>query len=435
MKVLHLSTADSGGGAFRAAFRLHTGLRRLGVESKMLVLKAGSGDPNVIALKPRQDFFGRLSRKRRARRIHSDYEQYRATIPPGVEPFSDDRSPYTELVDQIPPCDLINLHWIGGFLDWQSFFKNAPHVPIVWRLADMGALTGGCHYDQGCGKFTASCGACPQLGSRNENDLSREVWQRRQNALVHRNVQVVGTSQWISGEARRSSLFKPFPVSVIPNGLDVEEFAPRDKGFSRDLWNIPRDAKVVLFAAESVANARKGFKHLADAVAGLRGIDKVLLVSVGGGKCELPAGVKHLPLGKVNNDRMLSTIYSAADVFVIPSLQESFGQTVIESLACGTPVVGFASGGIPDMVRPGLTGWLAETGNTIALRDAILSALSNDDARHAMAAHCRRIAIEEYSMEVQSRAYLTLYETLIARTAPNAANSGISGFAKPQAAG
>src|SRR6185295_15560755 len=196
---------------------------------------------------------------------------------------------------------------------------------------DMGAFTGGCHYDQGCGKFTASCGACPQLGSRDENDLSRKVWKSKKSALdIHEeDLHIVGPSNWIAGEAKRSSLFGKFPISVIPNGLDVDEFAPRDKNFSRDLWNIPRDAAVVLFAAESVANVRKGFAHLAQAVAGIRGVENLLLVSVGGGKCDLPAGLPHLALGKVTNDRMLSTIYSAADVFVIPSLQESFGQTVI----------------------------------------------------------------------------------------------------------
>lgn len=415
MRIVHVSTSDSGGGAFRAAQRLHSGLKRLGHDSKMLVLKAGSGDDAVTALKPRQDFVGRWRRKLRARRIHADYERYRPTIPPGVEPFSDSRSPYPELASQIPSCDVINLHWIGGFLDWASFFRSID-VPIVWRLADMGALTGGCHYDQGCGKFVDRCGACPQLGSRDENDLSRTNWVRRRDAISAAPIHVVGTSNWIAGEAKRSSLFGKFPVSVIPNGLDVEEFAPRDKGFSRDLWNIPRDAKVVLFAAESVANVRKGFRHLADAVAGIGGIDKLLLVSVGGGKCELPAGLRHLPLGKVNNDRMLSTIYSAADVFVIPSLQESFGQTVIESLACGTPVAGFASGGIPDMVRPGQTGWLAPTGDTQALRDAIVAALRDDAARSLMGKECRRVAVEEYSIEVQARAYTKLYETLLARS-------------------
>ncbi|MEO6436357.1 MAG: glycosyltransferase, partial [Tepidisphaeraceae bacterium] len=167
--------------------------------------------------------------------------------------------------------------------------------------------------------------------------------------------------------------------------------------------------------AESVANVRKGFRHLADAVSGIRGTDNLLLVSVGGGECDLPANLPHLPLGKISNDRMLSTIYSAADVFVIPSLQESFGQTVIESLACGTPVVGFASGGIPDMVRPGETGWLAPTGDTAALREAIVESLRDPQRRESMAAICRRVAVEEYSLDVQARAYVELYRTLLSR--------------------
>jgi glycosyltransferase involved in cell wall biosynthesis len=318
---------------------------------------------------------------------------------------------------------VINLHWIaGGFLDYQSFFTAYPkHVPLVWRMADMGALTGGCHYDQGCGKFANQCGACPQLGSANENDLSRRVWERKSAALSHvgrGGLHIVGTSRWIAEQARRSSLLGRFAISVIPNGLDTEEFAPRDRNFSRDLWNIPRDAAVVLFAAETLANVRKGFAELAAALGGIRNVENLLLVSIGGvgwKKCELPPGLPHLGLGRVNNDRMLSTIYSAADIFVIPSLQESFGQTVIESLACGTPVVGFASGGIVDTVRPGQTGWLAPTGDVDALRDAIETALRDRERRMAMSPVCRRVAVEEYSLDVQARAYAALYETLLAR--------------------
>src|SRR6476469_2958377 len=142
MRIVHLSTTDSGGGAFRAAFRLHTGLRRLGHDSKMCVAKKGSSDENVNAVRPADDFFSRTRRKIRARRIYRDYERYRPTIPAGVEPFSDDRSIFAgEIVPNLPPCDVINLHWVGSFLDHESFFANYPkHVPLVWRLADMGAL-------------------------------------------------------------------------------------------------------------------------------------------------------------------------------------------------------------------------------------------------------------------------------------------------------
>jgi glycosyltransferase involved in cell wall biosynthesis len=431
MRILHLSTSDSGGGAFRAAFRLHTGLKRLGHESKMLVMRKASGDADVIAFKPRQDFFGKLGRKLRARRIWRDYEKYRPTLPPGIEPFSDCRSEHAgEILRQLPQHDVITLHWVGGFFDYPSFFAGYPkHVPLVWRMADMGVLTGGCHYTQGCEKFTQSCGACPQLGSSDPIDLSRRNFGTKKWSFSHvgpAGLHIVGPSRWIASEAKRSGVLGEFPVTVIPNGLDIEEFAPRDKGFSRDLWNIPREAKVVLFAAESLVNVRKGFHHLTGALAAMKETKNLLLVSVGsaGGKFELPAGLPHLPLGRVNNDRMLSTIYSAADLFVIPSLQESFGQTVIESLACGTPVVGFSSGGIPDMVRPGETGWLAPTGDTNALRDAIAEALSDDGKRVAMSARCRAVAVSEYSLEVQARAYSKLYETLVSRVRAGAINDG-----------
>src|SRR4051794_6003058 len=137
MRVVHFSTSDSGGGAFRAAYRLHTGLRRLGHDSQMLVLRKGTSDPNVHAVRPRQDLVGRMMWRWRGRRIHRDFDRYRPTIPPGTEPFSDDRSEFMRsIVGPLPQCDVINLHWVGGFVDWIDFFRRAPTgVPIVWRLA------------------------------------------------------------------------------------------------------------------------------------------------------------------------------------------------------------------------------------------------------------------------------------------------------------
>lgn len=397
----------------------------------MLVFKRASNDSTVTPFKPFNDFVSRTRRKYRNRRIHRDHEAYAETRPTGFEPFADDRTPFAgDLLKRLPGCDLINLHWVVGFVDYEAFADEVPpNVPLVWRLADMAPVTGGCHYDFGCGKFTAQCGACPQLGSRDEEDLSRQIW-RRKNAAFQRlkshpgGLHIVGPSRWTAEQARRSSLTRDFPNSVIPNGLNIEDFAPRDKAFSRDLWGIPRDAQVIVCAAESLDVRRKGFKELLEALPAVKDLEKPFLVSVGGLKSNFELPIPHLNLGKINHDRLLSTAYSAADVFVIASLQESFGQTVTESLACGTPVVAFASGGIVDMVRPGITGWLAPTGDTGALGEALRTALDEvrtDARRRELHDTCRRIAIEEYSLDTQARAYLRLYETLVAAAKGRAA--------------
>jgi glycosyltransferase involved in cell wall biosynthesis len=417
LRVVHLSTSDSGGGAARAAFRLHTGLRRLGVDSSMLVEDRRGDDPTVRRFRPPAGILSRLRRRAGRASISKDAAGY-PNRPQTLDWFSDDRTPYCDqLLAQVPPCDVINLHWVAGFVDYGGFFPGAARlgVPLVWRLADMNAFTGGCHYDDHSGKFTAECGACHQLGSTDPADLSHQIWLRKKQALSHLSddaLHLVGTSRWIAGEARRSSLMGRFPVTIIPNGLDTADFAPRDKKFSRDFFDLPPGARIVLFAADTAATVRKGFTYLAEALQGMTGIDNLLLVSVGGGDPKI-TGVPHRHLGRIRDDRVLSLAYSAADVYAIASLQESFGQTVTESMACGTPVAGFASGGIVDMVRPGVTGELAPTKDVPALRQAVKNLLNNGDVRAKMSENCRRIVLAEYSLEVQSRAYLSLYERLV----------------------
>ena len=430
MRVLHLSTADAGGGAARAAHRLHTGLRGLGVDSHMVVLQPRSADPTSTKLSYFQDLPTRLYRRRRRKAIDRDWAKVKPTLPAGFEWYSDDRTEVgLDLVKTIQkrgPWDLINLHWVSEFVDHQTLFAQVPAgVPLVWRMADMAPLTGGCHYDGGCGKFHNLCGACPVLGSTVEDDLSRQVWHRRHAALAHLSsdrLTLVGTSRWIAAESRRSSLVSRFPVHVIPNGLDTVTFAPRDQRFSRELFGVPADAAVVLFVAETTDIPRKGFAQLAAALTELGGdvngtgprVPNLFLLSVGGREPKLPAIVPHLHLGKISYDRLLSAAYSAADVFVIPSLQESFGQTVTESMACGTPVVGFDTGGIPDMVRPGVTGQLAAVGDVPALAAAVAAVLA-DPGRRDMGRRCRQVAVDEYGLPRQAAAYLDLYQQLVRR--------------------
>lgn len=427
MRVLHLSLNDQAGGAARAAYRLHQGLRALGVESALLSAIKTSDDPSVGALGRPADRRTYLRRRLRLALIERAYAAYPGR-PAGFEPFSDDRSQYGgELVRRLPPADIITLHWVARFLDYGAFFGSVPRrTPVVWRLSDMNPFTGGCHYDGGCERYLAMCGACPQLGSRRPNDLSNQVWRRKRAALDQvppGRLQIVALNQWVAGAARRSSLLQGVPVHVIPNGLDTESFAPRDRALAREALGLPPDALVVLFVAASTTNRRKGFGLLAEALAGLSDLPGLQLISIGKGAPRLEARIPHLALGQLSQDRMLSIVYSAADVFAIPSLQDNMPSTVLEALACGTPVVGFDAGGIAEMVRPEVTGLLAPSGDVVALRAALRRLLADAELRRRLAVRCREVALQEYAQEIQARRYLALYEQILAQERPAAADT------------
>lgn len=413
LKVVHINTYDTSGGAALATYRLHKGLCRLGIDSSMLVAHRASKDPSVIAFSPSRSFVERLRYRVRENRIPKSFSRYVPTRPHGFERFSDDRTPYgSELPRHLPPCDIINLHWISRFLDYREFFTSAPrNVPIFWRLSDMNPLTGGCHFDDGCGRFGTGCGNCPQLGSTDANDLSHQVWQRKLEAfrnLEPHRLHIIPLNNWMAETVRQSPLLGKFPVTIIPNGVDTEVFAPRDTRVARDLFGVPQNARVVLFGAEVINNRRKGFHLLTQALSALP--KDIFLLSVGLNAPQIQTALPHLHLGHIADDRLLSLAYNAADVYVIPSLQDNQPNTVLEAMACGTPVVGFDAGGIPDMVRTGKTGLLVPVGNIDALRTAIIELL-HSETRLEMASVCRRIVMEEYTRELQVSRYAELYRS------------------------
>lgn len=423
MKVVHIATHDRAGGAATAAFRLHSGLQGSGCGSSFYVLRQRSDSPDVVSFVPPQNWTARASRYFRRRRIQRAFDRHQSRRPTDAEPFSDDRTPYArQIAAQIPACDVVNMHWIRGFVDVGAFF-DPPPVPVVWTLHDMNAFTGGCHYDDQCGKYHATCGACPQLGSTEQKDLSRDVWLRKAaalNALDPKSLHIVAPSRWLAEEAARSPLLGRFPVSNIPYGLDTTVFAPRDGGALRQALEIPCEARVVLLLADSVAIRRKGYWQVTEVFRDLREMDEVFVLSVGNGALPMPDSVPSRHLGRIYDDHLLSMIYSAADLFLIPSLQDNLPNTVLESLACGTPVVGFDVGGIPDMVRPGVTGQLAPQNDVRALRDAIGELLDDPFMRSNMAESCRTVAITEYALEVQAGKYVDLYRRLLTETSQKA---------------
>jgi glycosyltransferase involved in cell wall biosynthesis len=417
VRIVHVN-AQLDGGAGRAARRLHDGLRQIGHDSIFFVKDLSERAEGVVAFDSRANVLARGMRSVRRRRIEADFEVYRKNRTEGQEVFSDDRGELgADVRLQLPPCDVVNLHWVAGFIDYSDFMLQVPkETPVVWTLHDMNPFTGGCHYDGKCGKFASACGACPELGSGDEADLSRRIWQRKSRVLRKigaGRLQIVADSDWLASQAKESSLFRQFPVRTIHYSLDVGTFAPRDRAAARSVLGLPPNAKIILFVADHPNIRRKGFATLAEALTGLSSEQELLLMSMGRDKPEVSKRFSHLHLGYITEERFQSIIYSAADIFVIPSLQEAFGQTALESIACGTPVVGSDAGGIPEIVRDGATGLVFPAGDARSLVAAVKNLLGDDKRRAVMGTECRRVAVEEYSLEIQAQWYASLYGKLV----------------------
>jgi glycosyltransferase involved in cell wall biosynthesis len=416
MRIVHIDTHDCSGGAARAAYRLHDGLRRTGQDSKMFVATKISQDPDVVQFIPSNRWRNRVLRTMRRAGLTWSASRSRAAGAPNYSIISDDRSVYSsEPWHQCPEADIFHLHWVTSFLDHRIFFRSVSQsVPIVWTLHDMNPFTGGCHYDWDCGHFAAQCGACPQLSSKENSDFSRNIWKRKETA--YRNIRtgrfhLVTPSVWLGQQLGQSSLLSSFPRSVIPYGLDTDIFQPRDRAVMRTALGIPGDVKVVLFIEVGTNDPRKGFELLADAIRGAEFKSKTVLLCLGAGKAKFE-GIPYFHVQTIQDDRLLSFVYSAADIFVAPSLQDNLPNTILESLACGTPVVAFRTGGIPDAVRPDQTGLLVSKGNVQELRAAMAGLLDNDEKRLAISQNCRTVSLQEYRLETQASRYLSLYREL-----------------------
>jgi glycosyltransferase involved in cell wall biosynthesis len=401
----------------------------MGHESTMLVDSRSSIDSAVTAFVPARDLVTRLRRRVRRNRIDQDFAVHGASRPTGLEPFHDDRSVHTtDLLEHVPPYDVITLQWVAGFLDYQAFFgaRRLEGTPVVWQLHDMNILTGGCHYDEDCGRYRNQCGACPQLGSTDPEDLSRQIWKRKQavfGTLEANQLHFVAPSRWMLELVKESPLLSRFPATLIPYGIDVEEFVPQDRRFAREVLGIPQGAQVVMFVSDNLTNRRKGGFYLSSALSGLPRAHNLFLISVGSGNPPDTGAIPCLHMGYVTDNRWLSMIYSAADLFVIPSLQDNLPNTVLESMACGTPVLGFDVGGIPDMVRPGRTGHLVTVGDSVALHHAMTQLLNAPSVLRQMGDECRKVAMEEYSYELSAARHAALYESLVCQ-----APRGVEGY-------
>jgi len=413
IRPLILSTYDGKAGAARGAYRLHLSLRHIGVDSRMLVQGKFTDDKTVLAPK------GQNYRAIRAiRRWLDNLPNYK--YPHRKHNLSVQWLPNNVLqrVKRINP-DIIHLQWIrGAFLPIETLRHF--NKPIVWTLRDMWAFTGGCPYSQSCTRYTIACGACPLLRSTNPQDLSHHIWRRKQNAWQNLNLTVVGVSSWLAACARQSSLFSRCRIESIPNALNLTRFHPVDQDYSRGVLNLPLGKKQVLFGAlDAVTDPRKGYSYLLEALKRLSGDDqwrnRIELVIFGAEETDMPPGINfpvHF-LGVLRGEEALSHAYSAADVMVVPSVQEAFGQTASESLACGTPVVAFDSTGPRDIVDHQQNGYLAQSFDPVDLAQGISWVLEDESRLRILRHNARRKAEAAFSQKHVALKYLKLYESIL----------------------
>jgi glycosyltransferase involved in cell wall biosynthesis len=413
MKILMLNTFDEVGGAARATMRLQTGLRELGVDSSTLVqFKTGNRSDVICSHNPLRILLRRL-------------KVLLGLLPVRLYPnkpennFSPSLLPDNKLAEiaAINP-DIIHLQWLcAGFLRIETLAKFKK--PIIWTLHDSWAFTGGCHVPFDCKKYRQCCGACPVLGSMREKDLSRRTWERKAKAWRNLDLTVVSPSRWLAECARSSSLFRETRIEVIPNGLDTQLFQPMDKEAAREQLGLPKDKKIILFGAmHGTSDPNKGFQLLTQALHALGKDSSVLMALVFG--AEQSASIKELGMpvifhGRIDNDKTLAAMYSAADVFVVPSRQESFCQTASEAMASGTPVVAFRATGLLDVIEHRQCGYLAQPYDSGDLARGIAWVLE-DKGRHAQLSRRARQKVEaEFGLATVSERYISLYQELLAK--------------------
>jgi glycosyltransferase involved in cell wall biosynthesis len=352
LKILHISTYDSGGAGL-SCIRLHKGLLELGCSSKVLVLNKTTEVPEVYRYESTGAQLPKIIRwpwlfiklvllklripLSRLQKLQFELNCLRQKSSPVYTlPLSEYNVASHPLVKE---ADIIHLHWVAGFLDWPSFFANIDK-PVVWTIHDENLYYGGFHYHND----RNSCLEAYQ-------GLEDKLIEIKQNSLSHcRNLAIVSLSKMMLELSLSGEIVKDRKHFVIHNAVDKDSFIRYDKKYSRSVFNLPEDRKIILFISYYLNDKNKGFRELVTALNELD-ISGLVLFAVGLGKLEIDSKTEINYAGVINDPRLLAIAYSASDLYVLPSSQEAFAQTPLEAMACGLPVVAFPVSGTEELIN------------------------------------------------------------------------------------
>jgi glycosyltransferase involved in cell wall biosynthesis len=393
MRVLHLNTHTSGG-SFEYARLLSTALAEQGIESQVRCkdsLSAGRGRSLIDRI------------------IRRSYVSF------STEPWHGTRRLLSPLRPQeLQGFDLVHLHTVADWFNVPSWLEKLPSgIGVVITLHDMWHFTGGCFLYRGCERFTEICAPCPILKTPLNRILSKDEQRRKLQAYRSRRVQFVANSQWLADLADRSAIVRACGCSrVIPPGVDTDVFRPQDKAQCRAELGIPPSTFVIATGAASLTDTNKNISWLLEQLATLSERDDVLVVLAGEGTLEIPIGLNVRLTGGIADGIKRAVLLNAADVFVSASLMETYGLTLIEAMSCGTPVVAFSTGGIPEAV-PNEAGILCELLDADAFKTAIQKLRNREELRNELGNAGTKVVAARNNKARFATAFARVYEACL----------------------
>jgi glycosyltransferase involved in cell wall biosynthesis len=327
----------------------------------------------------------------------------------------------------VKSADIIHLHWINhAFLRPQDIAKlSGLNKPIVWTFHDSNAFTGGCHVRYDCDHFMKECGNCPILKYQGPDDSSHQIWKKKENAYSKLDITIIAPSRWMVESVKKSSIFGSANVVNIPNTLDTDVFKPTAKLEARAKLGLD-PGKFILMSGfmPSRKDLHKGTPYLIEAIDLFIKNHEVSTDSVEllvfGNRDEKNVPEFSIPttfLGTISDDEKLALCYSAADVFLAPSLEDNLPNTVMESLACGTPLAAFTTGGIPDMVKHKYNGYLAEYRSSADLAAGIAWIYNYPD-KAELNLNARQTIEDYFSEWTIAEKHIELYKSLLNNHVP-----------------
>lgn len=404
MKVLHLNYYENYGGAAKAVNRIHQGLIREGIDSKILVVKKETKDKSIIEVSTLYSQKNKLFflLKRLARKIK-------------ILVNLSDESLLINVLENID-FDILHLHWVSdGYVSFNELVKL--NKPIVWTMHDCAAFTGICHVIGSCNNFLTECGNCPLINSNKKQDISHREFIRKKKLLKNLSVSYVSPSNWLASVASKSKLLDGSQISIIPHGLETDRYFPINKKVAKEALLIDVNVILVLSSAVTLKDSNKGFNLLSDALSYFKKTFKadsnieVILLGEAEDKSKSVAFTTRY-LGYVADELLLRILYSAADVIIVPSRQESFGQVAIEAMACGTPVVAFGATGLLDIIDHKKNGYLAKPYNTGDLAIGVKWCMDNNKDG-LLSVNAREKALSSFGIKNCAQKYINLYKNLL----------------------